>query len=507
MRAEHTRLKQMQFSGNALGFLEDKYADLVRQYSLETWKCPTRRFGRTEIQMPILTLGGMRQQKTWAPGENFTLADVGKDCEDNFEKIIDRALQLGINHFETARGYGSSELQFGPVIKKHKRESFILQTKVCPSPDAATFRKSLETSFEKLQLEGDDEYIDLFAFHGINYPAQLDWVLKDGGCMEVVEEYRAKGKIRHVGFSTHGMEPTITAAIETGKFDYVNLHHHFIGSYTASGTGPVGGNRSAVEAAKRHDMGVFIISATDKGGKLYRPSVRFAELTKPMTPIAFNDSYLWGLEAADGTPLIHTLVVGAARPTDLDDHIAAAVIYKENTDQVRKHVAEAESRLYKAVDDMFGVDFRSTYYKNLPDAWENTEGITVGYFLWLRWIAMAWGLFEYAKERYQNLSGNLKDWDEEKTFEENVKKVFNFCPGLPLRQERYNNLRACLLEYTNNDTTRTEQVMRMLEEARAMFSGDGCLVTGDGIPNIPGFKEYCRCVYDLQPDVPFPERK
>jgi predicted aldo/keto reductase-like oxidoreductase len=69
------------------------------------------------------------------------------------------------------------------------------------------------------------------------------------------------------------MTPAIVAAINTGKFDYVNLHYHYIGSYTASGSGPEkNANAAALQAAKQHDMGVFIISPYDKGGmrKRYR---------------------------------------------------------------------------------------------------------------------------------------------------------------------------------------------------------------------------------------------
>ena len=49
---------------------------------------------------------------------------------------------------------------------------------------------------------------------------------------------------------------------------------HFVGSNTATGTGPLGGfysNKLAIEAAKKHDMGMFIISPYDKGGALYAP--------------------------------------------------------------------------------------------------------------------------------------------------------------------------------------------------------------------------------------------
>jgi predicted aldo/keto reductase-like oxidoreductase len=61
---------------------------------------------------------------------------------------------------------------------------------VVPTADPAVFRKTLETSFATLQLEEADAYVDLFAFHGINFPEQLEWIVREGGCMEVVNEYR-----------------------------------------------------------------------------------------------------------------------------------------------------------------------------------------------------------------------------------------------------------------------------------------------------------------------------
>jgi uncharacterized protein len=60
--------------------------------------------------MPIITCGGMRMQQTWKPAEGFSMEDVTAECQANFEAIVDRAMELGINHFETARGYGCSEV-------------------------------------------------------------------------------------------------------------------------------------------------------------------------------------------------------------------------------------------------------------------------------------------------------------------------------------------------------------------------------------------------------------
>jgi uncharacterized protein len=124
--------------------------------------------------------------------------------------------------------------------------------------------------------------------------------MRDGGCLEVIREYQAAGRVKFIGFSTHGMTPLIVQAIETGVFDYVNLHMHFIGSYTSSAssddpTARMGGNLEAVRAAQRHDMGVFIISAADKGGMLYRPPKRLAELCGPLSPLVFNDVRAYNL--------------------------------------------------------------------------------------------------------------------------------------------------------------------------------------------------------------------
>eukprot|EP01051_Picozoa_sp_SAG22_P021956 SAG22_NODE_5065_length_1095_cov_0.824297_1_plen_150_part_00 len=60
----------------------------------------------------------------------------------------------------------------------------------------AKFRATMEKSFATLDMEGNGlKYLDLFAFHGINSVRKLDWVLKPGGCMGIIEEYRAKGLV------------------------------------------------------------------------------------------------------------------------------------------------------------------------------------------------------------------------------------------------------------------------------------------------------------------------
>src|SRR5437870_12333172 len=85
-----------------------------------------RRFGRTELQMPVISCGGMRYQFKW---QDVAPDEVPADNQKNLEATIHRALELGINHIETARGYGSSEMQLGRVLAKLPREKRIVQTK------------------------------------------------------------------------------------------------------------------------------------------------------------------------------------------------------------------------------------------------------------------------------------------------------------------------------------------------------------------------------------------
>src|SRR5262245_2921870 len=100
----------------------------------------------------------MRYQQSWSDRASVTEAS-----QRNVEATLDRALALGIDHIETARGYGTSEVQVGRALARHPRGSFVLQTKVRPADRPRDFARALEDSLRRLGVE----YVDLFAFHGL----------------------------------------------------------------------------------------------------------------------------------------------------------------------------------------------------------------------------------------------------------------------------------------------------------------------------------------------------
>lgn len=341
-----------------------------------------RRFGRTELLMPVFSCGGMRYQYKW---QDVSLKQIPVDNQANLEATIRRSLELGINHIETARGYGTSEMQLGQILPTLPREKLIIQTKISPVADAKAFRRTFDQSLSYLKLD----YVDLLGLHGINTPELLDFCVRPGGCLDVVRNLQAQGKVRFVGFSTHGPTDVIEQAIATNQFDYINLHWYYINQT----------NWSAIEAATRHDIGVFIISPSEKGGMLFKPPQRLVELCAPLSPIVFNDLFCLS------HPQVHTLSIGAASPQDFDEHLKTL----EQLDHASDVLPPILERLGQAAIARLGADWMQTWHIGLPKPAETPGGLNIPVMLWLRNLAIAYDMVDYAKMRY-NLLGQGSHW-------------------------------------------------------------------------------------------------
>ncbi len=365
-----------------------------------------RRFGRTDLQVPAFSCGGMRYQQSWTRD-----APVRPASQENLQATIDRALDLGINHVETARGYGTSEQQLGPALARHPRDRFILQTKGSPTDDPRVFEANLEDSFRRLQVG----HLDLFGFHGLNTQAAVDATLRPGGCLEVAEKFRRQGRIRHIGFSTHATTPIILQTVASGRFNYLNLHYYFVFQ----------DNLAVLQAAREQDMGVFIISPTDKGGRLQKPSQKMRDLCAPLSPMVFND--LWCL-AHDQ---IHTLSLGAARPSDFDEHLSALPLLARAAEILPPIVARLESAYRAAV----GEDFSQRWQQGLRN-WEDLPGqINVRRILWLRGLVLAYDMLPFAQERYAAMSPDDHWVPGARAGDVNDSQMVAALPDSPYRQQ------------------------------------------------------------------------
>ncbi|WP_319422814.1 aldo/keto reductase [Pleurocapsa sp. FMAR1] len=359
-----------------------------------------RRFGRTELQMPIFSCGGMRYQYKW---QDLPQSQIPAANQRNLEATIQRSFELGINHIETARGYGSSEMQLGQILPQLSREKLIFQTKVSPNRDPLEFRRQFQQSLNFCQLE----YVDLLGIHGINNEETFQQAVRPGGCLDEAKKLKAEGQVRHIGFSTHGSTEIITKAIETGEFDYVNLHWYYINQW----------NWSAIEAAQGQDMGVFIISPSDKGGHLYNPPPKLVELCQPLSPMVFND--LFCLSHSQ----VHTLSLGAAKPEDFDEHLKVLPLL-DKADEILPPILE---RLEQEAIAVLGKDWLDNWQVGLPSYEETPGNINLPIILWLRNLALAYDMTEYGQARY-NLLTNGGHW----------------FPGAKADRVKQVNLQSCL---------------------------------------------------------------
>ncbi|NEP60149.1 MAG: aldo/keto reductase [Symploca sp. SIO2G7] len=381
-----------------------------------------RRFGRTELPMPVFSCGGMRYQFKW---QNLPAEEIPQDNQRNLKTIIRHSLEVGINHIETARGYGTSEMQLGTILPHLPREQLIVQTKVSPKPDPQEFRHQFQQSLAFLKLD----YVDLFSLHGINTYERLDYGIRPGGCLEVARQLQAEGKVRFIGFSTHGPTDMIVKAIETNQFDYLNLHWYYINQL----------NWPAIEAANRHDMGVFIISPSDKGGMLYKPPPRLVELCAPLSPMVFNDLFCLS------HPQVHTLSIGASQASDFDEHLKTIELL-EQAEEILPPILE---RLEQAAIARLGKDWVNSWYWGLPSHEITPGGVNIPVILWLRNLAIAYDMLEYAKKRY-NLLSSAGHW----------------FPGATAEGVKELDLEQCL-----HQSPHASQIPALLEDAHQLLKG------------------------------------
>jgi predicted aldo/keto reductase-like oxidoreductase len=341
-----------------------------------------RRFGRTELNMPVISCGGMRYQFKW---QDVPPREIPRDNQETLEACIHRALELGINHIETARAYGTSEMQLGAVLPKLPRDKMIVQTKVSPRATAEEFLKTFDASMDYLKLD----HVDLLALHGINNRQTLDWSLQKNGCLAAARKLQKAGRCRFIGFSTHATTDIILEAVNTGEFDYVNLHWYFVNDL----------NWPAVVAANKLDMGVFIISPNDKGGKLQEPGPKIKSLCAPLTPMHFNGLYCLNRKEVD------TLSCGVVKPSDFDEHVAALEFYRK----IPETIAPIEKRLHAEMEQSLGADWCGRWFEGLPNYVDVPGQINVTEILRLWTYARPLELTAWARMRY-NLLGQADHW-------------------------------------------------------------------------------------------------
>lgn len=321
-----------------------------------------RRFGQTERELSIASLGTMRCLEDWS----------------TFRDTLDTAIALGMNHLETAQGYGNSERYLGCWLQNcdpSTRERLVLTTKIAPCATAAQMQDAIVQSLARLQVE----QIDFLAIHGINTVEHLAWIEQPDGCMAAVEDAISTGIVGHVGFSSHGSLSLIQRVMGTRKFAFANLHYYYFWQRLAD----------AIALAYELDMGVFIISPADKGGLLHQPSPLLQKLCEPLTPLAFTYRFLLD------DPRITTLSFGPANPAELRGAIAQLPAEEDTV------WGDTEQQIHQRLTQQRQTRLSTTACEQCYACLPCPEAINIPEVLRLRNLSVAYDMTPFGQYRYR----------------------------------------------------------------------------------------------------------
>ena len=363
-----------------------------------------RRFGKTEKHLSVITLGGMRFVHGWDNPRHEIPQDTLEECKQSVQQAFD----AGINHIETAWGYGKSESVYGKVLNTElaiPRNSYHLMTKG-NALTADETRQRVENQLRDLKTD----YFDFYGWHGINTPELLQQSCKTGGAVETLLKLKEEGVIRHVGFSTHAPLEVIIRAIETGLFEFVNLHYYYFDQR----------NLAAVNMAQANDMGVFIISPNDKGGQLFNAPQKVKDATAPLTPIQWNARFCLQ------NPAVHTLSFGMHQAAHFEEMKGIFPV------KIPWSAAEQSTKLRL---DSFVNDDRFASYDGY-DLQNDPSGINIPQVLRLRKLWKCYDMKSYAKYRYKIFEQKGHWFPGVLPTAENIARIDSskIPPGIPLKE-------------------------------------------------------------------------
>ncbi len=164
------------------------------------------RLGRTGLMVSRLSFGGLPIQSV---------------DRDSAARVARYAYGKGMNFFDTARAYTTSESDLGRALAG-LGEKVIIATKSYYK-DAEQLDRDFNLSLNNL----DRDYIDLYQFHIVNYKKELDAILKSGGPLDYLKARQREGRLRHIGITSH--RPSfMLQALKTGHFETVQIPLNYV---------------------------------------------------------------------------------------------------------------------------------------------------------------------------------------------------------------------------------------------------------------------------------------
>jgi aryl-alcohol dehydrogenase-like predicted oxidoreductase len=250
-------------------------------------KIPVRILGKTNMEVTVLGLGG-----------EGVLRTVGHDREAY--ALINRAIDLGINYFESARAYSGSEGYYGRALKERRKEIFLAS-----KSHARTREGALSHLRETLQ-NMRTEYLDLWQVHDVRSMADVREIFGAGGAIEAFAEAKEKGLVRYVGVTGHHDPEILIKCIERFDFDNVLLPVNPAEPFYKSFPDKV------IPVAKEKQMGIVGMKVYFRG---FASKIPWYETMEPFLHFALSHP-------------ITTVVIGCDSIEQLEENVKFAARFK-----------------------------------------------------------------------------------------------------------------------------------------------------------------------------------
>lgn len=284
------------------------------------------------LKLSALGLGTMR-----LPNKG-TNANVPVD-EEETAKMVEYAINKGINYFDTAWGYhdGESELVMGKVLKKYSREKFYLATKF-PGYDLSNMDK-VEEIFEKQLEKCQVEYFDFYLFHNVNEKNIEQYLDPKYGILDYLLKQKENGRIKHLGFSVHGsLEVTkrfLEAYGQYMEFGQVQLNYLDYEFQAA---------KAKVELLNEYNIPIWVMEPL-RGGKLVTLSEEHEKRLKECRP---NEEIIaWAFRFLQTLPGVTMVLSGMSTMDQLEENIKIFEEDKPLNEQEMKTLLEIANEMVK----------------------------------------------------------------------------------------------------------------------------------------------------------------
>ena len=265
------------------------------------------------------------------------LADDVIDIEQT-KKMVDLFMDAGFTYFDTAWAYaGSEDAIRQALVERYLREKFQLATKNAAWINCKT-KEDATAQFDTSLKQTGAGYFDFYLLHNLG-EARTKY-FNDFGLWDWVQEKKAQGLIRHVGFSFHSTPEELDAILTAHpEMEFVQLQINY-----ADWENPAIQSRGCYEVARKHGKPVVIMEPV-KGGMLATPPKSVEEILKAAEPDASVAS--WAVRFAANLEGVITVLSGMSNVEQMQDNLSYMKDFNGLTEKEQETLKKAQEELKK----------------------------------------------------------------------------------------------------------------------------------------------------------------